>query len=82
MKTRVILMARPCIIAVQGCALPVPGRAVSWTVDGIVLVTTDKSVSDHGISMITQKDCSFLRGFTKQQFCIDRKYDAKGSDKR
>ena len=61
----------PGILLVQGCALPIPVRVASWAIDGIVLVTTKKSVSEHGISMIAQKDCSFVRGVTKQQFCVD-----------
>ena len=61
----------PCILVVQGCALPIPVRVASWAIDGIVMVTTKKSVPEHGISMIAQMDCSFLRGFTKQQFCVD-----------
>ncbi len=61
----------PCILVVQGCALPIPIRVASWAIDGIVLVTTKKSVSEHGISMIAQKDCSLMRGVTKQQFCVD-----------
>jgi hypothetical protein len=61
----------PCILVVQGCALPVPVRVASWAIDGIVMVATKKSVPEHGISMIAQKDCSFLRGVTEQQFCIE-----------
>ena len=61
----------PCILVVQGCAVPIPVRVASWAIDGIVMATTKKSVPEHGISLIAQKDCSFLRGVTKQQFCID-----------
>ena len=61
----------PCVLVVQGCALPVPVRLASWAIDGIVLVATKKSVPEHGISMIAQKDCSFLRGVMEQKFCID-----------
>ena len=61
----------PCVLVVQGCALPVPVRLASWAIDGIVLVATKRSIPEHGISMIAQKDCSFLRGVMEQKFCID-----------
>jgi len=35
-----------------GCALPVPVQVVSWVADGISLATTEKSITDHGLSAL------------------------------
>jgi len=45
-----------------GCALPLPVQVASWALDGISYIATQKSVADHGISMVANKDCAVLRG--------------------
>lgn len=55
-----------------GCALPVPVQIASWALDGISYMLTEKSVADHGISMLAQKDCAVLRGLMESgEFCRD-----------
>ncbi|MBT7943004.1 MAG: hypothetical protein HN719_06570, partial [Alphaproteobacteria bacterium] len=55
-----------------GCALPVPIQVASWALDGISYMMTEKSVTDHGISVLTQKDCAVLRGLLDPgEFCRD-----------
>jgi hypothetical protein len=44
-----------------GCALPPAIQIASWALDGISYLATKKSATDHGISIITQKDCAMLR---------------------
>ena len=57
------------IIVLQGCALPVPVQVASWVIDGISFLVTEKSVADHGVSLVAQKDCAMWRGFKGEAFC-------------
>ena len=41
--------------------MPLPFQIASWALDGISYIATEKSVTDHGISIIAQKDCALLR---------------------
>jgi len=54
-----------------GCALPVPIQVASWALDGISYVMTEKSVTDHGLSAVVQKDCAVWRGVTEGELCRD-----------
>ena len=55
-----------------GCALPLPIQVASWALDGISYILTEKSVADHGISLVAQKDCAILRGVLDPgDFCRD-----------
>lgn len=55
-----------------GCALPLPIQVASWALDGISYILTKKSVADHGISLVAQKDCAILRGVLDPgDFCRD-----------
>lgn len=58
------------------CALPVPVQIASWALDGISLLTTKKSIADHGISIVTRKDCALWRGVTGGEICVDNTDDA------
>ena len=44
-----------------GCALPPAIQITSWALDGISYLATQKSATDHGLSIIAQKDCAMLR---------------------
>ena len=52
-----------------GCAIPVPLQIASWALDGFSLLATNKSVTDHGISMVAQQDCALWRGVTEGAVC-------------
>jgi len=55
---------------ISGCAaLPVPIQIASWALDGLSVITTEKSLSDHGLSLVTQQDCALWRGFTDGEIC-------------
>ena len=56
-------------LLVAGCALPVPLQVASWALDGISYIMTEKSVTDHGISVVAQKDCAVWRGVTAGELC-------------
>ncbi len=53
-----------------GCALPVPVQIASWAADGLSLITTRKSLADHGLSLIAQQDCAIWRGIVGKTVCI------------
>jgi hypothetical protein len=60
-----------CVVVLSGCAVPLPVRVASWALDGLSYLATQKTVADHGISLVAKKDCSILRGVTQKQFCAD-----------
>ena len=41
----------------------------SWIIDGISYLATEKSVTDHGVSLLAQKDCAMWRGIKGETFC-------------
>lgn len=51
------------------CALPMPLQIASLVADGFSLITTNKTVADHGVSAIMEKDCSFMRGVQEGGLC-------------
>lgn len=69
MFKRLVIVASALMLG--GCALPVPLQIASWAIDGLVLVTTEKTVADHGVSMLAQRDCAMLRIATEGALCRD-----------
>ena len=59
------------LLILSGCALPVPLRLASWAIDGISLLTTKKSITDHGISLVAERDCAMWRSLTGDEVCVD-----------
>ncbi|MEK9752918.1 MAG: SPOR domain-containing protein [Rhodospirillaceae bacterium] len=57
------------VVVLGGCALPGPLQVASWALDGISYIATDKSMTDHGLSLVAQKDCALLRGVTQGTVC-------------
>lgn len=60
------------VVLLSGCAVPVPIQIASWALDGLSLIATEKSVSDHGISLVAQKDCAVWRGVVEGELCRER----------
>jgi len=56
-------------LLLSGCAIPVPLQVASWALDGISFVMTKKSITDHGISMVADKDCALWRVVTEEEIC-------------
>ncbi|MHA1153622.1 MAG: hypothetical protein ACTSQ7_13340 [Alphaproteobacteria bacterium] len=54
----------------SGCGLPPAVTVVSLVADVFSYAATGKSVTDHGISIVLQKDCALLRGF-EGDICIE-----------
>lgn len=67
-----IMVLGTTAILLGGCALPVPIQVASWAIDGLSYLMTEKTIADHGISVLAQKDCAVLRGLLDDgQFCRD-----------
>ena len=54
-----------------GCGLPPAVMIASYAADGVSYVVTGKSVSDHGISEVTGRDCAVWRVVKGQSICKD-----------
>lgn len=57
-------------VMLSGCALPPAFTIASLVVDVISYASTGKTVADHGISMVLEKDCALLRGFNGE-ICLE-----------
>ena len=57
-----------------GCALPLPVQVASWALDGLSYIATQKSVADHGLSLVANRDCGVLRGLLDDGY-ICRDFD-------
>lgn len=55
----------------SGCGLPPAVMIASYAADGVSYVATGKSVSDHGISGVTGRDCAVWRIIKGQSICKD-----------
>ena len=60
-------------LLVSGCALPVPIQVAGWGLDGVSVMTTEKTLTDHGLSMVSGRDCSVWRGIAEGQLCVDER---------
>lgn len=58
-------------LLLSGCALPPAVTVVSFAADIVSLGETGKTITDHGISLMAQKDCVMMRVFSKTQICKD-----------
>ncbi len=54
-----------------GCALPAHIQVISWALDGVSYLMTEKSVTDHGLSIVAQQDCALWRLITEGEICRD-----------
>ncbi|MBF0094574.1 MAG: SPOR domain-containing protein [Alphaproteobacteria bacterium] len=56
----------------SGCALPPAVVVASYAAEGVSYVSTGKSVTDHGVSVVMNGDCSLWRGLVEGRVCEDR----------
>ncbi|MEQ8666212.1 MAG: SPOR domain-containing protein [Rhodospirillales bacterium] len=64
-------LALVCTVTLSGCAMPVGVTVATWAADGWSLLTTNKSLLDHGISFVAEKDCALWRVFSDAEVCIE-----------
>ena len=60
-----------CTVSLSGCALPVGVTVATWAADGVSLLSTQKSLLDHGISYVSGQDCALWRMFTDDEVCAE-----------
>ena len=63
------------VALVSGCLLPPAAQLASMAMQGITLAATDKTVTDHGISIVAGRDCALWRGIKGQPVCDDANVD-------
>jgi len=56
------------LFTLSACASPVI-TAASFALDGASYLTTKKSMTDHLLSAISNKDCSMIRAFSGNDIC-------------
>ncbi len=62
-------LAAPLLLA--GCGMPIGFQIASLLADGVSVWTTDKTLTDHGLSAVTEKDCALWRGVEGKDICRD-----------
>jgi len=55
----------------SACAVPAGLQVASWAIGGISYATTQKSLTDHGISMVVGRDCAMTKVLTDGTLCAD-----------
>src|ERR1700761_7797535 len=55
-----------------GCGVPVAVAAASYGSDGVSVVETGKTTSDHFASMVSKRDCALWRMFRNRAICQDQ----------
>lgn len=70
---RLVLLVLGLSLLLSACGAPVAVTAASYGADGVSLVDSGKSTSDHFISMVSKKDCAVWRVFRKRDICTERK---------
>ncbi len=58
-------------LALAGCIMPVGVQVASLIADGVSLATTDKTLTDHGLSAVTEQDCAMWRVVNDEEVCRD-----------
>ena len=66
----------PLLLLFGGCALPPAIQVASLIADGFSYFATGKSVTDHGISMVAEKDCAVFRVVKGEEICREDEGDA------
>ena len=69
MTPRLGVVLLPLFVA--ACGLPPAVTVASFAIDAISLAVSEKTVADHALSQITQKDCAIWRRLMGDQLCID-----------
>ena len=64
-----LVVALSGVLLCSACAAPVGVTVVALMADGVSYAATEKSISDHGISAITEQDCAMHRVFTDNAVC-------------
>lgn len=58
--------------------MPVGVSIASFVADGVSLLATEKTLTDHGLSMVANRDCAMWRGLKGDDICLDNTDDPYG----
>jgi hypothetical protein len=67
MRKSLALVGLPLFLS--ACGLPPAISVASWALDGVSYVVSGKSVTDHAISEVAQRDCALLRVVQGREIC-------------
>ena len=59
------------IVPLAGCALPPALVVASYAADGVLLLTSGKTSTDHLLSMVEKRDCAVWRVVKNESICQD-----------
>lgn len=57
------------MVALNACAIPPVVSVAKLAADGVLFASTGKTSTDHGLSMVTGKDCETFRMLEQQDIC-------------
>jgi hypothetical protein len=60
------------LLLTSACAVPLALGAASYAGDGALMMSTNKTSTDHFASMVSKKDCALWRAFQGQTVCRER----------
>lgn len=63
------------LASLSGCGVPTAVTIASYAADGASFLSTGRSVTDHGISILLQKDCALIRVVRSRPICRTMKKD-------
>ncbi|MCB9931091.1 MAG: hypothetical protein H6844_16945 [Alphaproteobacteria bacterium] len=69
MRLMRILGAGLALATLAGCAVPAAVTIASYAADGASLLTTGRSMSDHGLSILLRQDCALFRAVEGEPVC-------------
>ena len=67
---RAVSIAAAVGLSLSACAMPLPFQVASLVANGISYLTTEKTVSDHGISVVVGEDCRMLHALAGGAYCM------------
>lgn len=70
---KALLLMVVLLLVMCGCTLPIAIRTITITANGTSYITTNKTLSDHGLSYILDSDCSMLRVMSEKPICKEQK---------
>src|SRR5258707_3523898 len=74
---RYLVLLMPILLS--GCGLPIAVTIGSYAADGASYIATGKSVTDHGLTALTGRDCALLRPILKSKpICEDQPMAREG----
>lgn len=71
-EMRRILCLSTTALMLSGCGLPPALQIASLALDGLSLISTGKSTTDHAVSTVRAEDCALHRSLKGQEVCRDK----------